>query len=221
MGAQTSEKTVCLVRHAETQWNLERRVQGHRESTLSVRGILQSAALGCHLAYQKRWDALYSSDLVRALQTARVIGERLNLPVRVEPDLRERGQGALEGLLSAQARSTHPDFNAPSVGREPVDVFSERCHAALRRIAEVPDEQDVVVVTHGGVIRELHGPGNGRGAPNSRVLPARNASFSLLSVREGALQWVRYDQTAHLESRDLLSAEADDILQRMMEGDLG
>ena len=90
------EARICLIRHGETAWNAELRIQGHRDLPLNGSGLAQAEALAGRLAGQ-RFDALYSSDLLRARQTAQPLADVLGLPVRLEPELRERHFGCCEG----------------------------------------------------------------------------------------------------------------------------
>lgn len=168
---------VCLVRHGESAWNRDGRIQGQRDPALSPRGRRQAEAVARRLAADPDgWAALYASDLARAARTAVVIGVRLGLPVELDPGLRERGQGRLEGLTADEALRVYPDFDAPDVGREPADRFGERCLAGLRRVTARHRTGRVVVVTHGGVIRRLN--------PDSAAPPA-NASVSIVDTETG------------------------------------
>src|SRR6185437_6606991 len=96
--------TLLLVRHGETDWNAERRYQGHADVPLNDRGVEQARELAEQLAGE-RIDAIYSSDLSRAHATAEIVGERLGVPVVTDPDLREIDVGAVEGLTFEESRS--------------------------------------------------------------------------------------------------------------------
>uniref|UniRef100_UPI0035AEEA80 histidine phosphatase family protein n=1 Tax=Stutzerimonas kunmingensis TaxID=1211807 RepID=UPI0035AEEA80 len=99
---------ICLVRHGETEWNAERRIQGQIDIGLNTTGLRQAGAAG-------RWlktagiVALYSSDLKRAWTTAQAIGEALSLLPGAMPQLRERRYGVFEGLTYAEAQARYPD----------------------------------------------------------------------------------------------------------------
>src|SRR5712691_6348769 len=88
--------TLLLVRHGETDWNAEHRWQGHADVPLNARGRKQAKALAEELAPQGV-DAIYTSDLSRARDTAAIVGERLGVPVVLDPDLREIDVGSREG----------------------------------------------------------------------------------------------------------------------------
>jgi len=97
--------TLLLVRHGETNWNAERRWQGHADVPLNDRGRKQARTLAEQLAGE-RIDVIYTSDLSRARDTADAVGARLGVEVVVDPDLREIDAGAIEGLTAEEARPT-------------------------------------------------------------------------------------------------------------------
>ena len=142
---------LCIVRHGESVWNVERRVQGQLDPALTELGLRQARAVAERLR-SERWDALYSSDLARARTTAECIGQAVGLPVRVRRDLRERSQGRLEGLLASEARSRYPDWDAPEVGRETVEALRERAKEAFGSIVAAHPGERVLVVAHGALI---------------------------------------------------------------------
>jgi broad specificity phosphatase PhoE len=139
--------TLLLVRHGETDWNAEGRLQGHADRPLNEYGRRQARALADRLAGDGI-AAVYASDLSRAHETAEIIGERLGFPVVTDPDLRERNWGNWEGLTGAERdRVEH-------VG-EPREEHTERVLRAVHRIAEAHPDERVVVVTHGGSLRRV------------------------------------------------------------------
>jgi broad specificity phosphatase PhoE len=140
--------TLLLVRHGETDWNAEHRWQGHADVPLNARGQEQALALAEQLAAQPV-DAIYSSDLSRARDTATVVGERLGVDVVVDADLREIDVGPIEGLTAEEARG----FDGWQ--GEPKEAHAERVLRAVLRIAERHPGQRVLVVTHGGSLRRV------------------------------------------------------------------
>lgn len=215
----TSHVEIVLVRHAETTWNLEGRVQGHRQSPLSGRGVRQARALSAALA-RLQWDAAYSSDLVRAVQTARcVVGGVPRSPLILVPGLRERGQGLLEGMTSEEVERLGGDLDAPELGREPASSFADRCVRQIDQIVARHPGGAILVITHGGVIRALRScyarcatdSGCRAGAP---AHPPRNASISVLRCESDRRSWVRYDDISHLG--DHASPARTDVIGRLM-----
>ena len=99
---------LCLVRHGETAWNAERRLQGHTDIPLNAHGLAQAQATAASLAGE-RFDAAYSSDLARARQTAEAIAGRCRLTPAFDDRLRERHYGAFQSLTYDEARARYPD----------------------------------------------------------------------------------------------------------------
>jgi broad specificity phosphatase PhoE len=140
--------TLLLVRHGETDWNADGRLQGQTDRPLSDFGRRQARRLAEELA-DEPFEAIYSSDLVRARETAEIVGGRLGLPVMLDAELREKDWGTWEGLTAVERDRV--EF----VG-ESTEEHQERILRALRRIAEHhPGAGSVLVVTHGGSMRRV------------------------------------------------------------------
>src|SRR5829696_9061290 len=147
--------TILLARHGETDWNLERRVQDHTDRPLNDTGREQARALAEELA-DTPLGAVYSSDLVRAHETARIVADRHGLDVTAVPDLREREFGTWEGLTDREILQRFPQAHHGSWGDgETPDAMSRRVLEALRRIAETHPDATVLVVSHGGPLRAV------------------------------------------------------------------
>jgi broad specificity phosphatase PhoE len=150
--------TLLLVRHGETDWNADGRLQGHTDRPLSDYGRRQARELAGALEGEKL-EAIYSSDLARARETAEIVGERLGLPVVLDPDLREKDWGTWEGLTAVERDRV--EF----VG-EPTEAHQARILGALRRISERhPGDGRVLVVTHGGSMRRVQTAAMGMAMP--------------------------------------------------------
>ena len=150
--------TLLLVRHGETDWNAVGRLQGHTDRPLSDYGRRQARELAGELEHEEL-EAIYSSDLARARETAEIVGERVGLPVVVEPDLREKDWGTWEGLTAVERDRV--EF----VG-ETTEAHQERILGALRRISEShPGDGRVLVVTHGGSMRRVQTAAMGMAMP--------------------------------------------------------
>jgi broad specificity phosphatase PhoE len=140
--------TLLLVRHAETDWNADGRLQGQTDRPLSDFGRRQAQRLAGELE-REEIEAIYSSDLSRARETAEILGERLGLPVALDPELREKDWGTWEGLTAVERDRV--EF----VG-ESTEAHQERMLRALRRISDRhPGSGCVLVVTHGGSMRRV------------------------------------------------------------------
>ncbi len=151
---------LLLVRHGESTWNAARRIQGQLDPPLSDRGVAQAQEAAERFAGH-RLEALYSSDLRRAWQTAELIGLAVGDPIP-EPGLREIALGAWEGktreeliaedaeLWQRWAREPNWDLVPGGEGAQP---FAARVDATLARLRERHPNGDVLCVTHGGVIQ--------------------------------------------------------------------
>jgi len=144
---------LLLVRHGETDWNAERRWQGHADPPLNERGRAQARELAERLTGE-RIDALYTSDLCRARQTADEVAARLGLDPVPVADLREVDVGEWSGLTHAEIEARWPGAERWQVGETP-DAMAERVVAAVRRIADAHPGGRVLIVSHGGPIRAV------------------------------------------------------------------
>jgi 2,3-bisphosphoglycerate-dependent phosphoglycerate mutase len=149
--------TLMLVRHGETDWNADGRLQGQTDRPLSEFGRRQARQLAEELA-DDELEAIYASDLSRARETAEIVGERLGLAVALDADLREKDWGTWEGLTSVERDRV--EF----VG-ETTEAHQERVLHALRRIAEQHPGGRVLVVTHGGSMRRVQTAALGMALP--------------------------------------------------------
>ena len=140
--------TLLLVRHGETDWNADGRLQGQTDRPLNDFGRRQADRLAGELETDEI-EAIYSSDLARARETAEIVGERLGLPVVLDPDLREKDWGTWEGLTAAERDRV--EFVGESTA-----AHAQRTLSALRRISDRhPGGGRILVVTHGGSMRRV------------------------------------------------------------------
>ena len=151
---------VIIVRHGETEWNLRGIRQGHFDSRLTAKGMAQAKALGARLG-RERFTALYSSDLGRAVDTAREIAKVTGHEIIADARLRERHLGIFQGLDGEEIndkfpeerrlmRSEGPGYVIP--GGESMVQQVERNIACLNELAAKHHGEQIVVVTHGGVV---------------------------------------------------------------------
>lgn len=147
--------TILLVRHGETDWNRDRRVQGHSDTQLNDTGRAQARALAADLA-SETVDAVYSSDLARAYETARIVAEGRGLEVTAVRDLRERHFGTWEGMTDDEVLERYPwAAGGPWGDAETIDEMAARVFDALQRIADAHPDGRIVVVSHGGPVRSI------------------------------------------------------------------
>ena len=195
-----------VVRHGETRWNVEARIQGQRDSDLTEEGVAQAVALGERLAGE-RFDRIVSSDLGRARETARRIAAACGRDITLDVRLRERHFGQGEGLLYdevdriypgafSRVRETDPDYVIP--GGESRRQFHARVVAGFEALARAHAGETVVVVTHGGVLATLYRHIHGIPLDKAHAIPITNASYNALTF-DGA-RWAvdTWSCTLHL-----------------------
>ncbi len=154
--------TIVLVRHGETDWNRDGRIQGKTDVPLNDRGREQARALAGELAGSS-FDAVYSSDLSRARETAEILAAAIRLPVVVDPALRELDFGLWEGLTGEEVRERWPEMYERWAtvgldahdGGESHEELSARVLGAVRRLAVIHDGGEILLVAHGGPLRAL------------------------------------------------------------------
>lgn len=219
---RTTSTEFWVVRHGESTWNADGRYQGQTDVPLSHIGILQASTLAERLTGQS-FAAVYSSDLLRASQTAQTVAERLagSPSVQLDPGLREINVGELSGLVISDIRAKYPAYLSalqadPWATRRPggesmEDLFN-RCGETFQTIRARHPGQRVLVFTHGGVVRVAVGLALGGVPANAWArLNVSNTSISrvLLGNDSGAL--LGFNDDAHLENL-IEATEADDVL---------
>ncbi|MFB3896499.1 MAG: histidine phosphatase family protein [bacterium] len=151
---------LILVRHGETDWNIQQRYQGHTDINLNETGINQAKRLARELKSEKI-DAIYSSDLTRAVQTAAIINDGRNLPIHQLWELRECSFGIWEGKTFKEMEQHFPEEVARikgdpvkqiRTGGESRDQLSTRIGQAIQQIIDTHQNQSVLIVAHGGAL---------------------------------------------------------------------
>lgn len=180
--------TILLARHGETDWNREGRFQGHADPPLNDTGRAQAQELGATLA-SDGISVIYSSDLRRAAETAKVVAARLALPVSHDAALREIDVGSWSGLTRDEVRTRFPDgfarWLAGEIGHdgETREQLVRRIVPAVLEIGRRHPGERVLVVSHGGAIRALQRTLLGEPRP---VLP--NCGVMTVALVDGALR---------------------------------
>ena len=187
--------TILLARHGETDWNAVGRWQGHTDRSLTERGRRQAAELADRLA-NVEIDAVYSSDLLRAVETAEPVAKRLGLPLQALPELREVDVGTWAGLTRDEVAERFPEgFRRWSEWQtgwedgETYDEMGERVVGAILRLAGEQEGGRILVVSHGGAIRALHAAAAGIDIAAYRQLRpvVQNARVASILVENGRL----------------------------------
>ena len=197
---------LLIIRHGETDWNREGRFQGQIDVPLNDTGHAQAARLAARLAHETH-DALFTSDLRRARQTAAPLAAAwVRTPVAVT-GLREQNFGLLEGLDAPTTKAQHPalwagwlqqdaDFAAP--GGESQRQFHTRVLKAVQELAAAHAGQRLVIVTHGGVLDMLWRSAHGLPLSGLRECLIPNTGVNRLRWAGGALQINVWGDDAHL-----------------------
>jgi probable phosphoglycerate mutase len=179
---------ILLARHGETDWNRIGRWQGHADLPLNDAGRGQAVELAERLAGDGI-AAIYTSDLMRASQTARVVADRLGLAVIEDAGLREIDVGSWSGFTRAEVERRFPEGYARwldgEIGHdgETREELTERVVGAVERIAAAHPDDTILVVTHGGAIRALR-----RYADGDPGDPIENCGTSSLELVDGVLR---------------------------------
>lgn len=197
---------LCLIRHGETDWNLERRLQGQTDIPLNTTGLQQAEALARGFP-KVPVDALYCSDLQRARQTAAPLLDRLRCPQTLNPALREQHYGVFQGHTYAEMAEKQPELYARYRARDPqweipqgesIQRFYDRVTQALAQIAAQHQGQTLVVVTHGGVLDMLWRHAHDYPLAALRQVEIPNAAFNWVSWQQGRWQVEQWAVQDHL-----------------------
>lgn len=199
---------LLVIRHGQTDWNAQARMQGHRDIALNAQGQREAAALARALAHEAP-ARVVSSDLQRARQTALAFADPLGWTVERDPALRERAFGDYEGLTLAEIAQRDPEGAAawqrrdpryaPPGGGESLEQFRARVEPALRCWLDRTRGGLLVVVTHGGVADLVHRMARGLALHEPRTWTMRNASIHRLVHTDESLVVQAWDDTSHLD----------------------
>ena len=207
----TPPTTLLLIRHGETAWNAERRLQGHLDIPLNPEGERQASLLAAALAGEAL-DLVVSSDLMRARQTAQAIANLRGMSLQVEPGLRERCYGGFEGLLYSEIEARYPREFAAWQARD-VDAvlppgqncgetfrdFYARATGAILALARAHPGKTLALVAHGGVLECAYRLAQGMPLETPRNFKVFNASVNRFVLEEGRLVLRSWGEVGHLQ----------------------
>lgn len=182
---------ICIIRHGETDWNVEKRIQGQTDIPLNETGHAQVLAMAYNASHHPL-HAIYSSDLLRASATAQAIADRVGLEVKQIPQLRERHYGIFQGITASEGAERYPAAHACYKARdldydfeagESMKAFAARVTAAIEWMVRRHEGQTIVAVSHAGLLDIVYRKATGRPLHTPRDFVIPNC----------ALNWFRFD----------------------------
>jgi probable phosphoglycerate mutase len=201
---------IVVIRHGETAWNAETRIQGHLDIPLNATGEWQAERLADALV-DEPLAAAYTSDLLRAHRTAHAVAARHQLQVKADTGLRERAFGSFEGMTWAEIHETlpedaqrwrerDPDFTPGGTG-ESLIAFRERVLQTLDRLAAPHSGEQILLAAHGGVLDVLYRAATRQELDAPRTWKLGNAAINRLLWTPEGVTLVGWADEAHLEQQ--------------------
>ncbi|GLX68961.1 histidine phosphatase family protein [Paenibacillus glycanilyticus] len=192
---------IGMVRHGNTDWNALGKIQGQTDIPLNELGIRQANALADRLLHdEKLWDAVISSDLQRARQTASIVADKLGIQlIDGDPRLRERNFGEVEGLtLPERVERWGENWREVAAGLESDDQVRARGLSFLEDWQQRRPEGKLLVVSHGGFLAQMFD------TLCSDILKQHlgNLSYSILQLQDNKWSPLLYNCTRHLQSEE-------------------
>ena len=194
---------ICIIRHGETDWNQEQRIQGQIDIPLNEVGRAQAMAMALDtVLHHSLFSSIYSSDLSRAFETANSLAMRCNLEVKTKKELRERNYGIFQNVVKSDAEDQHPEAYALYIARdinydfetgESLENFSQRVHSVFESIVRHHNNETIAVVCHAGLLDVMYRSATGQplNTPRNFVIP------------NCALNWFHFDDKGwHLDAWD-------------------
>jgi probable phosphoglycerate mutase len=195
---------IGLIRHGKTDWNALGKIQGQTDTPLNNEGIAQAHALAERLSRDTmKWDAVVSSDLMRARQTAEIIAGKLDIPLWPgDRRLRERYFGAIEGTTEKERLERWgPDWRKSDSGQESDDAVRSRALGFIEETAIRHRNVNLLVVTHGSLLAQLLKAM----CAELEDKPIANMSFSILERAGDGWKPLLHNCTVHLQQLQNLS----------------
>ncbi|WP_027015240.1 histidine phosphatase family protein [Comamonas composti] len=200
---------IIAIRHGETAWNVDARIQGHLDIPLNDKGLWQAARTGKALAHEPV-TTIYSSDLLRAHATAQAVALSTGAPLVADAGLRERCFGSFEGQTFKEIEASHPEDAmrwrqrdpqfVPAGGGESLLMLRERIEGVVGRLASRHADQQIVLVAHGGVMDMLYRLATHQDLQAPRSWELGNASINRLLWTPEGLSLVGWGDAQHLDS---------------------
>ncbi len=200
-------KKIYLVRHGETVWNLEGRTQGRRDSHLTERGLYQATMLAKRLV-KEPIDSIYSSNLDRAKSTAAIIGKELGLDCHMHEGLAELSFGLWEGLTIKDIERDYPDevniwHSTPHLPCIPegelLEAAQSRIIAAIDEIAEATADKNILIVSHGTVLKLYLQAFLGMELSDFYKLKQENCALNIIEHKKRGPMLSKYNDTSYMD----------------------
>lgn len=206
---------ICIMRHGETDWNVNKRIQGQTDIPLNETGHAQAQALASNTA-DYDFTAIYSSDLSRAYETAQKIAIKRAFEVKTLPNLRERHFGIFQGLTADEGAQRHPEAYAYYIARDPdydfvtgesLLRFAGRVETAIDHLAQYHSGETIAVVSHAGVLDILYRKATGRPLHSPRDFSIPNGALNRFRIDERGWHLEAWGDHPHLVKALIESAE--------------
>ena len=208
--------TFYIVRHGQTNWNILGKTQGHGNSDLTAKGIEQATELAESIVNYPI-DYIYSSDLGRAVQTAQILGDKLNIKVEETEALREMGFGEWEGLLIDEIKTNYANVyttwrNEPHLaqipGGETLHLIKDRVDSIIQSLNEKYDNKHILLVTHSVTVRVMLLAFLNSGMENIYRIKQDNTALNIVEYRDYGPVVIKMNDTSHIKDNQKINNSA-------------
>ena len=208
--------TFYIVRHGQTNWNILGKTQGHGNSDLTAKGIEQATELAESIVNYPI-DYIYSSDLGRAVQTAQILGDKLNIKVKETEALREMGFGEWEGLLIDEIKANYANVyttwrNEPHLaqipGGETLHLIKDRVDSFIQSLNEKYDNKHILLVTHSVTVRVMLLAFLNSGMENIYRIKQDNTALNIVEYRDYGPVVIKMNDTSHIKDNQKINNSA-------------
>ena len=208
--------TFYIVRHGQTNWNILGKTQGHGNSDLTSKGIEQATELAESIVNYPI-DYIYSSDLGRAVQTAQILGDKLNIKVEETEALREMGFGEWEGLLIDEIKTNYANVyttwrNEPHLaqipGGETLHLIKDRVDSFIQSLNEKYDNKHILLVTHSVTVRVMLLAFLNSGMENIYRIKQDNTALNIVEYRDYGPVVIKMNDTSHIKDNQKINNSA-------------
>ena len=208
--------TFYIVRHGQTNWNILGKTQGHGNSDLTAKGIEQATELAESIVNYPI-DYIYSSDLGRAVQTAQILGDKLNIKVEETEALREMGFGEWEGLLIDEIKANYANVyatwrNEPHLaqipGGETLHLIKDRVDSFIQSLNEKYDDKHILLVTHSVTVRVMLLAFLNSGMENIYRIKQDNTALNIVEYRDYGPVVIKMNDTSHIKDNQKINNSA-------------